>query len=136
MNIVDGWLIFASLGEMNTKNVVEECQKEGWVPVLVFRDGEETIVPILDTQEKAIRFAQRNLPKNQLFGTVILTDADASKIKEEFASKKLKIEFLNHPRKMRGSPNVEIYEFFEKPDVYGIKEDMTTKAISFDIAEV
>lgn len=129
----EGWLVFATLGEMSLKNVIEECQKGAWAPVLVFRSNEKTTIPVLGTQESAIRFAQRNLPKGQLFGTVILTANDAEKIGEEFSRKGFCIEFLDHPKRMRGRPDVEIYEFAVRPDIYGIRKNMATSAISYDM---
>jgi len=131
----EGWLVFATLGEMNLNNIIDECQKGAWVPILVFRDGENTVLPVLDMQDKAIRLAQRNLPKGQLFGTIILTAADAEKIAREFGDKGISIEFMDHPRKMRGRPDVEIYEFLGSPDVYGIGKDMSTAVISYDMKE-
>lgn len=133
MPLEDGWLVFATLGEMNLKNILDECQKGSWVPILVFRDEEKTLVPVLDTQEKAIRFAQRNLAKNQLFGTVILTEEDSKKIRQEFSSKGLIFEFLDHPRRMRGRADVEIYEFFGSPDIYGVGKGMSMSSISYSI---
>lgn len=133
--IEDGWLVFATLGEMSLKNVVDECQKDSWVPILVFREGDKTVIPVLDTQEKAIRFAQRNLAKNQLFGTVILTEDDSNKIRQEFSSKGFVFESLDHPKRMRGRADVEIYEFFGNPDIYGVGKGMSMSAISYSIKE-
>lgn len=131
----DGWLIFSTLGEINLHGVVEECQRGAWAPILVFRDGDETIVPVLGTQEDAVRFAKRNLPKGQIFGTVILTPEDVKKIGDEFSSKGLRIEFFDHPKKMRSRADVEIYEFVGRPDVYGFGKDMVTTAISYDMKD-
>lgn len=127
----NGWLVIATLGEMNLSDIVNECQPGAWAPVLTFNDGQKTVVPVLDTQQKAVRFAQRNLPKEQLFGSLILTDENVVKLEKDFNEKGLVFLFLDHPKKMAGKPNVEIYEFVDKPDVYGLKKDMSSVAISY-----
>lgn len=125
-----GWLLFATLGEMNTSDIVKECQPGSWAPVLVFRNEQITYVPVLNTQEHAIRFAQRNLPKGQIFGMLILTPEDVIKIEKEFAAKGFTFVFLDHPKKLVGKADVEIYEFAGKPDVYGLKKDMSSIALA------
>ena len=127
----NGWLVIATLGEMNLSDIVNECQPGAWAPVLTFNAGQKTVVPVLDTQQKAVRFAQRNLPKEQLFGFLILTDENVVKLEKDFNEKGLVFLFLDHPKKMTGKPNVEIYEFVDKPDVYGLKKDMSSVAISY-----
>lgn len=117
------WFVFATLGEMNVKDVLQECQKQGWVPILVLRTEKETIVPFFDFQEVAIKFAKRNLPKNQIFGTTILTDNDMVKLNSEWIEeKKFKLEKFGHPRLIKnlGVFDVEVFEFKNKPDVYGV----------------
>lgn len=130
----NGWIVFATLGEMKITDVINECQPGSWAPVLVFRNGNETVVPILPTQQHAIRFAQRNLPKGQVFGTLILTAEDIAKISKEFAEKGFTFVELNHPKKMASKADVEIYEFVSAPDVYGLKSDMSSVALSYDVA--
>lgn len=130
----NGWIVFATLGEMKITDVINECQPGSWAPVLVFRNGNETVVPILPTQQHAIRFAQRNLPKGQVFGTLILTAEDIAKISKEFAEKGFTFVELSHPKKMASKADVEIYEFVSAPDVYGLKSDMSSVALSYDVA--
>lgn len=125
-----GWVLFTTLGEMSTRDIVNECHVDSWAPVLVVRDGDKTCVPVLNTHQHAIRFAQRNLPKNQLFGTLLLTAEDAIKLEKEFTAKGFTFVFLDHPKKMAGTPDVEIYEFAGKPDVLGVKKDMTSVALA------
>jgi hypothetical protein len=129
-----GWLVFATLGEMKITDVIRECQPGSWAPVLVFRDGDKTVVPILATQDHAIRFAQRNLPKGQVFGTVVLTSEDVEKISKEFTAKGFTFVELSHPKKMASKADVEVYEFVSAPDVYGIKSDSSSVALSYDMA--
>lgn len=126
----NGWIVFATLGEMNTSDVVNECRSGSWAPVLIFRDGQTTHVPVLNTQAHAVRFAQRNLPKDQLFGMLVLTAEDVVKLEKEFNEKGFTFVFLDHPKKMTGKPDVEIYEFAGKPDVHGLKKDMSSVVLA------
>ena len=125
-----GWVLFTTLGEMSTRDIVNECFADSWAPVLVIRDNGKTCVPVLKTHPHAIRFGQRNLPKDQLFGTLILTTEDAVKLEKEFTAKGFTFVLLDHPKKMSGTPDVEIYEFAGKPAVLGIKKDMTSVSLA------
>lgn len=128
-----GWLVFATLGEMKITDVIHECQPGSWAPVLVFRDGDKTVVPILPTQDHAIRFAQRNLPKGQVFGTLVLTPEDVEKISKEFTAKGFTFVELSHPKKMASKADVEVYEFCGAPDVYGLKSDRSSVALAYSM---
>lgn len=120
---------------MNLKDILAECQSQGWVPVLLLRTNEKTLIPCFNSQEKAIKFAKRNLPKDQIFGTTCFTEEDIQKIEKEWiAGKGWALEKLDHPRLMKnlGEFDVEVFEFFEKPEVYGVwgNKCQTTKLIS------
>lgn len=117
------WFVFATLGEMNVRDIFQECQKQGWVPILILRKEKEVIVPYFNLQDIAIKFAKRNLFKNQVFGTTILTDKDVEKLKKEWIDEKgFRLEKFDHPRLLKnlGTFDVEVFEFFNKPDVYGV----------------
>jgi len=119
----DFWFVFSTLGEMNLQDILAECQTQGWVPVVIVQTKDKVLIPCFDSQEKAIKFAKRNLPKNQIFGTTCFTENDIKKIKDEWVMKKgWFLEILDHPRLMKdlGKFDVEVFEFFEKPDVYGV----------------
>lgn len=122
MMLNDIWFVFSTMGEMNLKDILNECQNQSWVPLLIVRTNEEVLIPYFYSQENAIKFAKRNLPKNQIFGTTILTENDIEILKENWVNKKgWKLQGLNHPRLMKdlGKFDVEVFEFSEKPDVYG-----------------
>lgn len=119
----DVWFVFCTMGELNLKDILAECQSQGWVPVLIVRTKENVLIPCFPNQELAIKFAKRNLPKTQLWGTTLLTAEDMIVIKKDWVEKRgWKIEHLDHPRLMKnlGSLDVEVYEFQDKPDVYGV----------------
>ena len=116
-----GWLVFATLGEMGVGDVVGECGGGGWSPVLVFRDGDVTVVPVLASRDLCVRFAKRNLPRGQVFGMLVLTDEDVVRLVEGFVGRGFVFEFLDHPRRLRGRADVEVYEFAGSPDVFGVR---------------
>jgi len=133
----DSWFVFATLGEMKLNDILSECQKQGWVPILVARQNDNVIVPCFPTQKIALEFAKRNLPKNQLFGTTILTEDDISKLQTDWIEiKGWKVEMLNHANLMKNNYkiDVEVFEFHDNPDVYGVwGKSCETKAICFDL---
>ena len=115
---MDCWFVFATLGEMTIQDVVSECQEQSWVPIVVVRMKEQTVVPCFSSQENAIKFAKRNLPKNQVFGTTLLTEEDLKKLNSEWIEKKRwHLDLMDHPRLMKdlGKLDIEVYEFFNKP---------------------
>lgn len=132
---MDRWFVFATLGEMTIREVVSECQSQSWVPIVIVKMTDKTIVPCFSTQENAIKFAKRNLLKEQVFGTTLLTDEDLKKLNSEWIEGKgWQLDFMSHPRLMKdlGQIDIEVYEFNEKPDVYGTwgKQCQKTKILS------
>lgn len=119
---MDCWFVFATLGEMNLKEILVECQDQGWAPILIFRKDGKTFVPCFESQENAIKFARRNMPKDQLFGTTLLTDEDLGKLKIEWVEgKNWVLDRMSHPRLVKdvAKLDVEVFEYQSKPDVYG-----------------
>lgn len=137
---MDGnFFVFTTLGEMDLKAVLAECQADGWAPILVVRPNDpqgQVLIPCFTTREIAMKFAMRNLPKGQLFGTTILTPADVVKLRQEWvAGRKWKIEIMDHPRKMaaHGKLDVEVFELTDKPDVFKVQDRrcQQTKILSY-----
>jgi hypothetical protein len=111
-----------SFGEMVLKEILEECQKEGWVPLLVIRTKDRTSIPSFKVQDEAVKFAKRNIAKGELWGTTQLTLPDVEKIQKEWIDgKKWHFEQMEFPKFIgnNGTIDVECYSFIEKPDVYG-----------------
>lgn len=137
----DVFFMFSTLGEMGVKDVISECQAQGWMPLLVFRPKattQPTLIPCFKTREQAIQFGKRNLPKTHLFGTAILTDEDKAKLAAEWVEKRnWRFLLLDHPRLLKnlGTFDVEVYEPTHKPDVYGLagKNCQHTKALSYSL---
>jgi hypothetical protein len=132
----DLWFVFSTMGEMTMKEILAECQSNGWIPILHFRskDGKVT-VPCFRDQETAMKFARRNLPKKQIFGSTNLPEDDMNKLKREWIEGKgWNLELMNFPKsiKDRSEINVEIFEYSEKPDVYAVwgKQAKNEKPIS------
>lgn len=118
------WFIFCTLGEMNMKDILAECQREGWAPILhvKFNDG-KVIIPCFQTQPVAIKFAKRNLPKNHLFGCAKFLEDDLEKVRKNWVEDRgWSLELMNHPRLIRdlGTIDVEVHEYAQKPDIYGV----------------
>lgn len=98
---------------------IDECKKEKWVPLCVYRekstDGVPTVIGF-DNQEIAKKFAKRNLPKDWLRGCVELVEEDVAWIKD----KGWKIEVFTFPKLMK---NHSLYEIsFEVVELSGEPE--------------
>jgi hypothetical protein len=106
---------------MKLKDVFNECQQEGWVPLVVIR-SEQTVIPCFRVHDDAVKFAKRNLVKGELWGTTLLTVEDLQKIEKEWIGQKSwEIELMTFPKLVgdRGKVDIETYYFVSKPDVYG-----------------
>lgn len=125
------WFIVYTFGEMKMNDVLAECQKQSWVPILniKFTNG-NVIIPCFQSQPTAIKFARRNLPKNHLFGCAKFLNDDLAKVQKEWVEGRgWFLEVLTHPKLLRdlGTFDVEIHYYPEKPDIYGVwgRETMT-----------
>jgi hypothetical protein len=127
------WFIFCTLGEMNMKEILAECQKQGWAPLMIVKQNNGSVmIPCFQCQETAIKFARRNLPKNQLFGSAKFPSEDIAKLRKNWVEDRGWIlEIMNHPRLVRdlGEITVEVHEYVERPDIYGVWGRQTSQNI-------
>lgn len=109
--------ILCTEGQMTHTEVRAECTAGKWVPILVYRQGEITTVPLFHSNRVAYSFVKRNLPADWLRGGIDLTDRDVEWIKQQG----WQIEVLSFPRKMKDLTDLvfgfEILEFDEAPEV-------------------
>jgi hypothetical protein len=110
--------IICTDGQLDIKQIENECVKESWIPLLTARNIEENkiYIPIFNLAGIAYQFCKRNLPQSWYRGCVLLSDDDIAAIIKngwEFMP-------LNHPRKLNEHPNFElgfeIHDFKTKPD--------------------
>lgn len=128
------YFVYATLGEMTVKDLLAECHEQGWAPVLVARPktpGQPTLIPCFQIREHAAKFVERNLCKKQLFGTLTLDEKHLAKLNTEWIEQRgWKIEYLDHPRLLKGTHDldVEVFELDVKPDVYALRNRHGTDA--------
>lgn len=98
-------------GNLSLQDFKLECQKEGWIPILVLREQNKSItVPLFTDFDIAHNFMRRNIDKTVISGLINLIDQDINKIKE----KGWEIKFMNWPSKFTNSPTYEIsFEIME-----------------------
>lgn len=110
--------IICTDGQMNIGEIEKECVKGKWIPLLVLKEENKTILPVFNLQDVARKFVQRNLPKSWNHGCVLLSDSDI----EVILKKGWIIEGFNFPRRLCDHPSMsmtfEIHEFAEQPDFY------------------
>ena len=110
------YCILCAQNYMTYQDMVKECTKEKWLPVLVMRAAEDTpIVPVFDNIETANKFIKRNLPKDWLCGTIPMSLRDATWM-DEHGWKAIKFSF---PRRLTDVVkfDVEILEYEQNHNV-------------------
>lgn len=91
-------------GELTLKNIKDECQFENWAPILILRYNDKVVVPIFKSQLTANKFIRRNIPKDQLVGTIGMIEEDL----ELFKKRNWEIQWQDHPRKFIDRKDVEV----------------------------
>jgi hypothetical protein len=100
---------------MKLKDIKNECLTQKWVPLVVFRRGGKTILPLFESTNIARRFAERNFSKEWLTGAVNLNPQD-----EVILGKKGIIRMLfKFPTKLKDTVefDIEIHEFDRNTEV-------------------
>jgi len=114
--------ILCTDGGMQLSDIYNECQKNKWVPVLVYRK-ENDLTPIVVTfnnEDTAKRFAKRNIRKGWLLGAVYLGDEGIAYIK----SKGWHFEIMDWPRRLSDFElGYEVVDLLTKPEVYASYEN-------------
>lgn len=100
---------FCTEGQMNLSDVIKECGGDRWIPLLVIKAENKTVLPTFIDSEVCRKFCKRNLPKNWVYGCVNLTHEDI----ESLAKKDLDVLELAYPRLLKDAFEfgVEIHEF-------------------------
>ena len=96
---------------MTSREVLQECCKEGWIPLIVW-DNEDgvTIIPSFSSEQLCVNWLKRNLPKEWVKGAVTLSQDDLIKMRDELGWMTMEFEW---PRKMKELVELrtEVYEF-------------------------
>lgn len=100
--------IICTQGQMNPQEVLNECGKEKWVPILVYRHQGKTIVPCFDAPNVLLRFTKRNLgeKKDWYYGCVNLEPENI----DWFKNKGFEIRLYDYPQKLSGEFDIEVLE--------------------------
>ena len=109
------FFIFNGDGQLTLHDIYRECQKERWVPILVYQKDGVTMVPAFNSESVAKNFVRRNMPPAGMWGGVVLTDEDMDAMRE----RGWVIEEFSYPRKMKDlvTFEVEVIELNEEPMV-------------------
>lgn len=126
------YFIFTTFGEMTVQDLINECHQQSWAPLLVARPREPglpTLVPCFPTRAIAAKFVERNMAKNQLHGSVTLDVENLAKLHSEWvAGRGWKIEYLDHPRRITSTHqlDVEVFELSTQPDIKALHNEHGT----------
>ncbi len=128
------YFIFTTFGELTVQDLVNECHQQSWAPLLIARPkepGQPTLVPCFATRVTAAKFVERNMAKKQLHGSVTLDAENLAKLHAEWvAGRGWKIEYLDHPRRVTGTHqlDVEVFELSTKPDINALRNEHGTSS--------
>lgn len=113
-------LIVCTQGEMNIREVWQECRPDNWLPLLVMRMNGDILLPTFDTAEMAYKFAKRNLPPawRKPFATIQPNLNDARLIDE----KGWKVAPITFPRYLVDVVDfdIEIVEFEDEERIFKV----------------
>lgn len=103
--------IVCGQNHMSRSDVTKECQVDKWIPILVMRPhtGGGTIVPLFVEPTVALRFRERNLPKDWLCG-VMAIQMDDAKFMDDKGLKAITYDFPRHIKNFVDF-DVEVVEF-------------------------
>jgi hypothetical protein len=101
-------------GLLNLQDIKNECKTQKWFPIFMYRDKEETFVPLFNDNQTVISFIKRSMPPNWAKGRIELTDEDINWIK----NKGWKIREMTYPHKVdKFEMGFEILQLSEEPDL-------------------
>ena len=105
---------------MSFRDILKECKEQNWIPILVMRSGDETIVPLFNFASIAHKFAKRNLPKKWFssgrLGSMQVTPDDEELMK----AKGWTLLPMTFPRKMDYEFDIEVWEYSDERVYMGV----------------
>lgn len=110
---MDVYALCCTAGDMTRQEILRECERERWLPVVVMRCEGETFVPCFPSRDVAWKFLQRNLPKQWQQGWSPLKVT--LPIVELFQEKGWQTPVYNFPRKLANLAEFDI-EVIEDPE--------------------
>lgn len=115
----DVWIVFSTQGEMTYEEVVKECGKAGWAPVLSWKEGDKVIIPCFTSQEMAVKFCKRNIAKGILWGSISPIIEDLRWMQEQG----WELRLFTYPNRVadRVELDVVILTFHTTPDIFGVR---------------
>lgn len=99
--------------QMSVEDIIRECHKEKWAPVVVIKYENRTVVPVFRNHDTAMKFIFRNFGKSvkPTSGTIGIDKVDF----DIFTNKGWEVEILDFPRKFTNLASLEI-ETIDMPD--------------------
>lgn len=88
---------------MQLDDVANECKKEKWVPLFVYRENGKTIIPLFKDTKVLKSFLRKNFPSEWLKAAFQLNINDLEKIKNE----NWQIRQMTYGNKLKDIPNIE-----------------------------
>jgi len=106
---------FTTLGDMDLREVFNECRHGKFAPLLVYEYEGARILPVFMSARVCKDFCRRNLPKKWPSGAVFFTQEDF----EILAKQELQVKEFDWPRKIKGlvTWDVHVHEFVKTPDI-------------------
>lgn len=95
--------VLCTEGQMQLQDVANECKKEKWVPLFVYRENGETVIPLFEKVDVVRSFIKKNFPNDWIQSAFFLNEDDLKKIK----SKNWRIRKMDYPNKLKDIKNIQ-----------------------------
>jgi hypothetical protein len=107
--------VFTTLGDMNLREVFNECHQGKFAPLLIYEFEGQRILPFFVSADTCRKFCKRNLPKEWPSGQARLTQADL----EVLAAENFQVRQFDWPRKIKGlvTWDVHVHEFVDALEI-------------------
>lgn len=120
-NVIPYWLAIWHEDGITTSDLTQVFFREQNMPVITFNHNGEKFIPFFDSNLVAARFAQRNLGKGAIVGTITITDV----IKKEIKERNIHAAHFCFPSKIIDVVGVELY-----PELVTIEKDTAVVPIN------
>jgi len=106
------YALVCTQGEMTRQEILDECFREKWTPLVVYFQNGKTILPTFTRIQIARRFARKNFPEEWLTGAVNLNPQDIEIIED----KGIERVIFNYPNELKGAVEFDIIVHEFHPD--------------------
>lgn len=107
MNVYDFYIPVFVDGQISLKELKDEFRPKSQVPVMVIQNNQESFVPAFKLCSVCRQFAEKNIPKGQMFGILGMSKQDLFK----FEQQTLILKWHDYPNKYKDGYEITVAIF-------------------------